>query len=50
MNRNEPKDEYSQSSKSFYTDFSGASLPKTASAVALQATPSALGILNPRQI
>ena len=45
-----PNDAYSQDSKSFYTDFSGASLPKTASAVALQATPSALGILNPKQI
>lgn len=47
---NMPNDAYSQDSKSFYTDFSGASLPKTASAVALQATPSALGILNPKQI
>ena len=41
--------DYSQDSKSFYTDFSGASLPKTASAIALQATPSS-GILNPKQI
>ena len=37
---------FSQESKSFYTDFSGASLPKTASGVALHTIAS--GILSPK--